>query len=132
VHSTTRFLAEPEGLRYNGGALAYAVIGYAAGFAGLFHSAWAVNLVATVLLAHAMTIAAYLIHECAHNLVFRNARHNAALGRFLAWLCGAAYGTFEDMSPMSPGSITRDSLRSIPTFSKRHGFSSGSTSRLTS
>ena len=97
MHSTTRFLAEPEGLRYNGGALAYAVIGYAAGFAGLFHSAWAVNLVATVLLAHAMTIAAYLIHECAHNLVFRSARHNAALGRFLAWLCGAAYGTFEDI-----------------------------------
>jgi acyl-lipid omega-6 desaturase (Delta-12 desaturase) len=97
VLSMTRFLTEPDGLRYNGGALAYAVIGYAVGFAGLFHGNWAINLAAIVLMAHAMTISAYLIHECAHNLVFRNARHNARLGRFLAWLCGAAYGTFEDM-----------------------------------
>ena len=90
-------LYEPEGLRYNGGAVAYAVLGYAAGFAGLFADSWVVSLAATLLLAHAMTIAAYLIHECAHNLVFRKVADNARLGRFLAWLCGAAYGTFEDM-----------------------------------
>ena len=44
-----------------------------------------------------MTIAAYLIHECGHNLVFVNARHNAWLGRFMSWICGAAYGTYEDI-----------------------------------
>ena len=90
-------LKEPAGLRYNGGALLYAVSGYVLGFAGLFHSSWAVSLVATLLLAHAMTIAAYLIHECGHQLVFRRAKHNARLGKFLSWLCGAAYGTYEDM-----------------------------------
>jgi len=90
-------LNEPEGLRYYGGALTYAVIGYVAGFAGLFYGHWAVYLGATVLLAHAMTISAYMIHECGHNLVFRSIRDNARLGRFLAWFCGAAYGTYEDM-----------------------------------
>ncbi len=95
--ATFAFLVEPEGLRYNGAAIAYAVAGYTLGFAGLFDSSWLVSVPATVLLAHAMTIAAYLIHECGHNLVFRRSQHNAALGRFMSWICGAAYGTYEDM-----------------------------------
>ena len=90
-------LREPAGARYNGAALLYAVIGYAVGLAGLFHTSWLVNVPAMLLLAHAMVIAAYLVHECGHNLVFRRARHNALLGRAMSWLCGAAYGTYEDM-----------------------------------
>ena len=90
-------LKEPQGLRYNGAALLYVLTAYPLGFAGLFGSSWIVNALAMLLLAHAMTIAAYLIHECGHNLVFRNARHNAALGRVMSWVCGAAYGTYEDM-----------------------------------
>jgi fatty acid desaturase len=90
-------LKEPEGLVYYGLAIAYAISSYALGFAGLFHPAWPVNLLATLLLAHAMVIAAYLIHECGHNLVFRRSQHNARLGRLMSWLCGAAYGTYEDM-----------------------------------
>jgi fatty acid desaturase len=88
---------EPRGLLMNGGALLYTGVAYAAGFAGLFAGSWAVNAAATLLLAHAMTIAAYLIHECAHNLVFARSRHNALLGRALSWLCGSSYGTYEDM-----------------------------------
>ena len=90
-------LKEPAGLRWYGMAVLYAVLGYALGFAGLFSGSWLVNLSATVLLAHAMTIAAYLIHECGHNLVFRRQRDNTRLGRVMSWLCGAAYGTYEDM-----------------------------------
>ena len=91
------FFKEPEGLARNGAAIAYAVGAYALGFAGLFHTSWFANVAATLLLAHAMVVAAYLIHECGHNLVFRNSRHNAALGRAMSWLCGASYGTYEDM-----------------------------------
>lgn len=93
----TAILKEPEGLTYNGSALLYAVCGYILGFAGLFHSAWTINLVAMLLLAHSMIVAAYLIHECGHQLVFRQSRHNARLGRLMSWFCGAAYGTYEDM-----------------------------------
>ena len=88
---------EPQGALMNGAALLYAIVAYVAGFAGLFHASWAVNALATLLLAHAMIIAAYLIHECGHNLVFRRSAHNARLGRVLSWLCGASYGTYEDM-----------------------------------
>jgi fatty acid desaturase len=90
-------LHEPDGLWYSGGALLYAVLGYALGLAGLFHPYLIVNAFATLLLAHAMTIAAYLVHECGHNLVFRRAANNARLGGFLTWLCGASYGTYEDI-----------------------------------
>ncbi len=93
----TAILKEPAGLRHNGTALLYVVFGYVSGFAGLFSSSWALNLVATLLLAHAMVIAAYLIHECGHQLVFARSRHNAWLGQLMSWICGAAYGTFDDM-----------------------------------
>ena len=93
----TAILKETAGLGYNGGAVIYAVAGYVCGLVGLFHAAWYVNLPATLLLAHSMVIAAYLIHECGHNLVFSGSRDNARLGRFMSWLCGAAYGTYDDM-----------------------------------
>ncbi len=90
-------LNEAEGLRWHGGAVLYALLAYVLGWSGLFSPNWLVNILATLLLAHGMTIAAYMIHECGHNLVFRSVRHNAYLGRFLSWICGAAYGTYEDM-----------------------------------
>jgi omega-6 fatty acid desaturase (delta-12 desaturase) len=93
----TGLIKDPAGWLYYGVAVVYAVGGYGLGIAGLFHSAPTVNAGATVLLAHAMTIAAYMIHECGHNAVFHRHRDNASLGRAMSWLCGAAYGTYEDM-----------------------------------
>ncbi len=97
MRTDAALIKEPDGLAYYGAATGYAIVAYVLGFAGLFHQQWPVNLLATLLLAHAMTIAAYLIHECGHNLVFSHRRHNAQLGRFMSWLCGAAYGTYEDI-----------------------------------
>lgn len=94
---SAEFLKEPDGLRYNAAAVAYALGGYVVGLVGITRPAWPVNLPATLLLAHSMVIAAYLIHESGHNLVFRRARDNARLGRVMSWICGAAYGTYEDM-----------------------------------
>jgi omega-6 fatty acid desaturase (delta-12 desaturase) len=90
-------MKDPLGLRYYGAATAWALLAWLAGFAGLFAASPAVNAVATLLLAHGMIIAAYLVHECAHNLVFGKARDNARLGGLMSWLCGAAYGTYEDI-----------------------------------
>lgn len=95
--SISRFFHEPQGLWYHGGAVAYALLAYAFGLAGLFAHHWVINIVATLLLAHGMTIAAYMIHECGHNTVFSSNQVNASLGHFLNWICGACYGTFEDI-----------------------------------
>ncbi len=93
----TSLFHEPQGIRYHGLAVAYAVFGYIVGLYGLFVNHWLVNLPAVLLLAHAMTIAAYMIHECGHNTVFRTNKANARLGRFLNWICGTSYGTYEDI-----------------------------------
>jgi len=90
-------LNERVGWVYYGAAVAYVIGAYALGITGLFHSSLPVNAAATLLLTHAMTISAYLIHECGHNMIFRRHRDNAILGRLMSWLCGAAYGTYEDM-----------------------------------
>jgi omega-6 fatty acid desaturase (delta-12 desaturase) len=90
-------LRETQGLKYHGGAVLYAVTAYVVGWYGLFQASLPANLAAVLLLAHGMTIAAYMIHECGHNLVFKSVRDNAKLGRSLSWLCGSAYGTYEDM-----------------------------------
>jgi fatty acid desaturase len=88
---------EPAGLLYHGAAVAYAVLGYVLGWIGILSGNLPVNILTTLLLAHSMTIAAYMIHECGHNTVFRANKPNARLGRFLNWICGASYGTYEDI-----------------------------------
>ncbi len=93
----TAVFKESAGVVYHGGALLYALAAWGAGLAGLFSGSPAVNAVAVLALAHGMTIAAYMIHEAAHNTVFRDAADNVRLGRFLTWICGASYGTFEDI-----------------------------------
>jgi len=95
--SSSTLLKQADGVIWHGGAVVYSVAAYSAGIVGIFHSNWLINIAAMFLLTHAMTIAAYMIHECGHNLVFKSIRHNASLGRFLSWLCGSAYGTYEDM-----------------------------------
>jgi len=87
----------PDGRMPNALAFLYAGGGYVLGIAGLFATAWWLNVLATVLLAHALVIAAYLIHECAHNTIFADNRRNARLGAALMWLTGASYGRYEDI-----------------------------------
>ena len=97
MKSIVKIFHEPQGLYFHGAALLYGVAGYVTGLFGLFSESLWVNAGATLLLGHAMTICAYMIHECGHNTVFRSNEANARLGRFLNWICGTAYGTFEDI-----------------------------------
>ncbi|HEX8874997.1 MAG TPA: fatty acid desaturase [Nitrosospira sp.] len=48
-------------------------------------------------MGHGMVIAAYMIHDCGHNTLFKSPRHNAMLGKALNWLTGGCYGTYEDL-----------------------------------
>ena len=87
----------PDGPAPNAAALAYVVVGYGAGLAGMAARAWTVNVFATLWFAHALVIAAYLVHECAHNTIFAGNRWNARLGALLLWVTGACYGRYEDI-----------------------------------
>lgn len=90
-------------MRYSDGgwpnalALAYVLGGYTFGWTLFYVNSWLVNLAGVLLLAHSMVIAAYLIHECAHNTIYADNADNARLGRVLMWFTGACYGTYEEI-----------------------------------
>ena len=93
----TKILRREDGRLPNALALAYALGGYALGLWACAAPAWWLNVLGVLLTAHALVIAAYLVHECAHNTIFADNRRNAALGEFLLWLTGAGYGRYEDV-----------------------------------
>jgi len=82
---------------YHGLALAYVAAGYGLGLAALVHGGVLLSVIGTLLLGHALVIAAYLLHECAHNTIFRKNPWNAQLGLVLTWVTGSCYGTYEDI-----------------------------------
>lgn len=90
-------------LRYHDGfwpnalVFGYAFGGYACGLWLLAAPSWPLNVAGVLLTTHALVIAAYLIHECAHNTLFAANRHNAMFGEVLSWLVGAGYGRYEDI-----------------------------------
>lgn len=78
-------------------ALFYCHLAYFGG-AGLILSLNPVLMAAgTLAMAHGMVIAAYLIHDCGHNTLFKLPRHNAMMGKALNWLTGGCYGTYGDL-----------------------------------
>ncbi|HKK14601.1 MAG TPA: fatty acid desaturase [Gammaproteobacteria bacterium] len=89
------FMRQPRGYWPHLAALAYGVFGYGAGVALLTVPGALANGLGVLLLAHALVICAYLVHDCAHNTVFRDGAHNARLGRALNWITGACYGDYQ-------------------------------------
>lgn len=90
-----RFWRYEDGAVPNLLAIGYALVGYAGGFMLFGSTSLWLNFAGVFLLAHALVIAAYLVHECAHNTLFANNRHNALLGELLDWLTGASYTPYE-------------------------------------
>jgi fatty acid desaturase len=86
-----------DGLLPNTLAMTYILLAYGFGWLLLFSSHYALNGIGLLLLAHSMVIAAYLLHECAHNTIFKSPQHNALLGEILAWINGACYGSFDNI-----------------------------------
>lgn len=89
------------GLSRNALAVGYALAGHAGGIALMAASSLASNLVGVLLCAHAMLIAAYLVHEAAHNTLAVSARgrsanaQNRALGELMSFVAGGSYASFE-------------------------------------
>jgi fatty acid desaturase len=92
-----RLMRYDDGLWPNLAALGYAITAYAVGWALLLGDGLIPFIAGVPLLAHGMVIAAYLLHECAHNTVFLKNEWNARLGRVLMWLTGACYGSYEEI-----------------------------------
>jgi fatty acid desaturase len=94
---STQVFRYADGKLANSLALAYAFGGYALGVALLFAHSWLLNILGTLLVGHAMIIAAYLIHEFAHGTIFAKPLLNERAGELCSWLCGSCYAGFQDL-----------------------------------
>ena len=93
-------IREKAGVIPNLAALGYASLGHVLGLWLLTQTALPLAAAGVLLCAHTMVIAAYLIHEAAHMTLCRDPRHNAFIGEIMAFLCGAAYASFERIRHM--------------------------------
>lgn len=86
-----------DGLWPNFFSLLYILLAYCCGIYLITTDLILLNFCGSLILAHSMVIAAYMVHECAHNTVFSSNSANARLGSFLNWINGACYGSYEDI-----------------------------------
>ena len=92
-----QLLRDKDGLWPHGLALCYGVFGCGGGLALMAAASLAANIAGVLLLAHAMVFSAYLLHECAHNIIFAANAHNARLGACLSWLTGSCYAPYAEL-----------------------------------
>src|SRR5580693_4072474 len=76
-------------------ALAWCSLGWLGSFALMASSQALWNVLGVLICTHCMVIAAYMIHEAAHQSVFASPRANAAVGECLGFVAGASYVSFE-------------------------------------
>src|SRR5258706_9078090 len=74
--------------------------GYVAGFLLMAQTSWLLAAAGVLLTVHAMVIAAYLVHEAAHNTLFAAPAHNRIAGEAMSWIAGSAYASFERIRHM--------------------------------
>ena len=94
---TTWTFKTDRGRVWHSSAIIYSALTYMTGWYCLLAGGWVGFVPGVLLVGHGMIIAAYMIHECAHNTVFSTNRHNLQLAALLGWICGSCYGTVEDI-----------------------------------
>ena len=80
--------------------LAWTCAGWLASFALMGASSLMLNVAGVLLCVHAMVLAAYLIHEAAHQSLFAARWTNAAAGEAMNFIAGSAYASFERIRHM--------------------------------
>ncbi|MFE8071835.1 fatty acid desaturase [Marinobacteraceae bacterium S3BR75-40.1] len=77
--------------------LGYILLTYVGGWLAMAQPGFWLPALGTLACAHGMIIASYLVHDCAHNAIFKRTEINTRLGRALNWVTGGCYGTYEDL-----------------------------------
>jgi len=74
--------------------------GWLASFALMAANSVALNVVGTLLCLHTMVLAAYLVHEAAHQTLFAAPAANASAGEAASFIAGSSYASFERIRHM--------------------------------
>lgn len=78
-------------------ALSYVLVLYFGGIAMMLSNSIIFNIIGMIGFAHGMIIAAYFVHECAHNSLFKKNKYHRWLAEVLLWICGASYSHYDDI-----------------------------------
>jgi fatty acid desaturase len=81
-------------------ALSYVVVGWLASFALMGASNAALDIVGLLLCVHTMVLAAYLIHEAAHQTLFVSPGANGWAGESMSFIAGSSYASFKRIQHM--------------------------------
>ncbi len=84
-----------DALLPNALAWTYMFTAYFFGFIAILTDPLWINALGVFFLAHSMVIAAYFIHECAHDSLFKKNRYNQMFGELLLWMTGASYSDYK-------------------------------------
>jgi fatty acid desaturase len=86
---------EQEGVLPNGLVFTWCSLGWLSSFALMAcpYALW--NLIGVLLCAHCMVLAAYMIHEAAHQSLFASAVANRRAGEWFSFIAGGSYASFE-------------------------------------
>jgi fatty acid desaturase len=74
--------------------------GWLGSFALMASNSPALNVLGLLLCAHAMVMAAYLVHEAAHQTLFAIPRVNRWVGETMSFMAGSPYASFERIRHM--------------------------------
>ena len=91
---------EPAGALPNTLVLLWASVGWFSSFILMGAPGVLSNALGVLLCCHAMVIAAYLIHEAAHQTLFASASANRRAGEWLGFIAGSSYASFERIRHM--------------------------------
>jgi fatty acid desaturase len=84
----------------NTAVLAWTCLGWLGSFALMAAPAIWVNIAGVLLCVHTMVLAAYLIHEAAHQTLFAQHAVNHRIGEAMSFVAGASYASFERIRHM--------------------------------
>lgn len=80
--------------------LSWVSVGWLVSFWCMGAAAPGLNVIGVVLCAHTMILAAYLVHEAAHQTLFMRRGANFAVGEAMSFIAGASYASFERIRHM--------------------------------
>jgi fatty acid desaturase len=84
----------------NSAVLLWVMTGWALSFPCMAADSVTLNILGVLLCVHTMVLAAYLIHEAAHQTLFAVRWANSCTGEAMSFIAGSAYGSFERIRHM--------------------------------
>lgn len=97
---TSKFWRRSDGALPNTLAFTYMLTGQLIGIALMTSNNFWLFIIGILITAHSLVIGGYLIHEIAHNLVFKSRKVTNSIGECVSWLCGSAYAPFKRIQLM--------------------------------